>query len=331
MTCVKLGQFKVFWLTFLTSRIRCIASTPCCAPVHIASTPCPSLAHGHKQLFASVPTDIELSLTLRVRVREIVLSVSHRQRTQTSAGHSIVCWDNRVLALYKNGSCEITQWLFETFQGCVIEQEPCLYREDTFPWFEHTRQVLWSHELWKEDSAGNFFARATQQLVFSNTAIRKDFWWMPRVRLSTDWRCLRSSACGCDRLLWIWRALFYQKRFDCGIRSSTTSSVALPTLSFQYVCGFWGFCPLIGSFGVESEPIRRKDSGFWFSLLNCFITGAEPLLGYLRGNVSDRPDHTRKSLTLWSWKTQSFENRTWREKFDLKIQKATARFCELET
>ena len=34
---------------------------------------------------------------------------------------------DRVLTLHKNGSCEITQWLFETFgweRSCVIEQEP---------------------------------------------------------------------------------------------------------------------------------------------------------------------------------------------------------------
>ena len=42
-------------------------------------------------------------------------------------------WENhedRVLTLYKNGSCEITQWLFETFgqeRSCVISQEPFLY------------------------------------------------------------------------------------------------------------------------------------------------------------------------------------------------------------
>ncbi len=34
---------------------------------------------------------------------------------------------DKVLTLYKNGSCEITLWLFETFgpeRSCVIEQEP---------------------------------------------------------------------------------------------------------------------------------------------------------------------------------------------------------------
>ncbi len=37
------------------------------------------------------------------------------------------CISDRVLTLHKNGSCKITQWLFETFgqeRSCVIEQEP---------------------------------------------------------------------------------------------------------------------------------------------------------------------------------------------------------------
>ncbi len=59
---------------------------------------------------------------------------------------------DRVLILYKNGSCEITQWLFETFvweKCCVIEQETFLRGENPFlpRCFSHIQLVLWSQSF----------------------------------------------------------------------------------------------------------------------------------------------------------------------------------------
>ena len=59
----------------------------------------------------------------------LVVDTFSRCREKVRIGSSSVGVKDRVFTLYKNGSCEITQWLFETFgreRGCVIEQEPFL-------------------------------------------------------------------------------------------------------------------------------------------------------------------------------------------------------------
>ncbi len=74
-----------------------------------------SNCHSPRATVHLAPTAAREIVSERERVKEIAQSGSSSQRTQTSTGgqrhlvNSVLCWDDRVLALYRNGSCSITQ------------------------------------------------------------------------------------------------------------------------------------------------------------------------------------------------------------------------------